>query len=465
MEIQIKEIGAIKEATIDLSKRLNLFCGTNGTGKTYMAYIIYAITSLENKNLGIRLNKDFINDLVSEKEANLSIDLGELWKYQQNEISQIKDNLWSLFALSETKQEQYFNKANISFLETQDKFNERIEALQYNWDIKLDDYSFVIGKEKDGLNLRIAIPNDIKRDERFISYIEIVLMSRIYSLLAFFPITSSVFFPVERNSIFTFSNELSIRNNERYEMIQEMLLEKKDLNPFQIFLNRKNRYPQAIKDALKIADDLDEYQKTQSKYYEFAEEIENDLLNGKVVISKEGNVEFKSNKAKSLSLSFHQSSSIVKTLASLILYLKHKAVENDLIIIDEPELNLHPNNQILLTRIFSKLIKKGLRIILSTHSDYIIREFNNILMISQGDAEIKKLAYEEFGYSESEIFEVDDINVYLFNFKNQKSLKADVKKLTKSLNGFNIKSIDDTIENQSEIANQLFYKLRFSKVE
>ncbi|ELI6456036.1 AAA family ATPase [Flavobacterium psychrophilum] len=289
-------------------------------------------------------------------------------------------------------------------------------------------------------------------------------MSRIYSLLSFFPITSSIFFPVERNSIFTFNNELSIRNNERYEMIQEMLLEKKDINPFQLLLNRKTRYPQAIKDALKIADDLEEYQKTQSSFYHFAEEIENKLLNGKVIISKEGNVEFKSNKAKSLSLSFHQSSSIVKTLASLILYLKHKAVENDLIIIDEPELNLHPDNQILLARIFSKLIKKGLRIIVSTHSDYIIREFNNILMISQDNNDVKELA-TQIGYEEDEIFEADDINMYLFDFKNDKSLKTEVKVLTKSISGFSIKSIDDAIEKQSKIADQIYYTLRFGKSE
>lgn len=194
MEIQIKEIGAIKDATIDLSKKLNVFCGPNGTGKTYMAYIIYAITSLENKNLGIRLDKELINKLVSEKEVSLTIDINDVWKYQQNEISQIKNNLWSLFALSETKQEQYFSKSSISVLETLDKFQERILHLEYKWDIKLDNYNFVIEKEKDSFTLNLTIPNEVKRDERFIAYIDIVLMSRIYSLLAFFQLHHQYFF-------------------------------------------------------------------------------------------------------------------------------------------------------------------------------------------------------------------------------------------------------------------------------
>ena len=43
MKIEIKNLGAVKSATIDISKKLNLFCGPNGTGKTYVAYAIYDI--------------------------------------------------------------------------------------------------------------------------------------------------------------------------------------------------------------------------------------------------------------------------------------------------------------------------------------------------------------------------------------------------------------------------------------
>ena len=42
MIIQIKELGAIKEATVNLDKKLTVFCGPNGTGKTYMAYVLYS---------------------------------------------------------------------------------------------------------------------------------------------------------------------------------------------------------------------------------------------------------------------------------------------------------------------------------------------------------------------------------------------------------------------------------------
>ena len=39
MKIVIKGLGAVKQASIDLTKRLTVFCGHNNTGKTYVSYI------------------------------------------------------------------------------------------------------------------------------------------------------------------------------------------------------------------------------------------------------------------------------------------------------------------------------------------------------------------------------------------------------------------------------------------
>ena len=76
------------------------------------------------------------------------------------------------------------------------------------------------------------------------------------------------------------------------------------------------------------------------------------------------------------------SSSSVKTLSGLVVYLRHIAKKGDVLIIDEPEMNLHPDNQRRLARIFARMINNGLRLIISTHSDYIIRELNNLIMLN-----------------------------------------------------------------------------------
>ena len=42
MILNINNLGTVKSASIDLSKKLTLFCGKNSTGKTYVSYILHA---------------------------------------------------------------------------------------------------------------------------------------------------------------------------------------------------------------------------------------------------------------------------------------------------------------------------------------------------------------------------------------------------------------------------------------
>lgn len=391
MNVQITNLGAVKSATIDLNKKLNVFCGPNGTGKTYISFIIYAITYLNNKSFGIRLDKELISQLVAENTVVVPLHLPDIWDFRNNELRKVKANLGGLFAVGESKQENYFGKTTVQIVETQTEFEARITTLEYQWTIKLDNrFDFEITKNKNEKHVKVSISPDIIKNEELIEYLDITFLSRLYSLLTFFPISSATIFPVERSAIFTFSNELS---NKKHTFFGGNTIKTDTITT----LLGDRRYPQPIKDALKIAENLSEIEKRKSVYFDFATKIESELLKGKIGISKEGQVEFKSNKAKSISLSFHQSSSIVKTLASLVLYLKHLATKNDLIIIDEPELNLHPDNQILMTRIFAQLVNKGLRLLVSTHSDYIIRELNNLIMIAEGNEDVKETA-QNFGY-------------------------------------------------------------------
>jgi predicted ATPase len=42
--------------------------------------------------------------------------------------------------------------------------------------------------------------------------------------------------------------------------------------------------------------------------------------------------------------------------------------------VDEPELNLHPENQRRVARLFARLINLGIKVFITTHSDYIVKE-------------------------------------------------------------------------------------------
>ncbi|MEI6143900.1 MAG: AAA family ATPase, partial [Mariniphaga sp.] len=382
MKIQVKELGAIKEGTIDLSNKLNVFCGPNSTGKTYMAYLIYALTRLDNKSIGIALDEEYLKTFLSENIVTIKLDLENLWKFREKEFKNVKTNLWSLFSTPQEKAASFYHLTEIICLESKEDFDNKITTMEINKDVSIYNYDFNIFKSNDSLDVQIRNDGKNIKSKAFSQFMEIAFLSRLYSFIAFYPITTSIIFPVERNSIYTFSKELSIKRNEAVEHL-ESIASKKNVDLFDLYFKRSTRYPQPIRDILEVAEDLENTQKRISKFHDFALNIENELLKGKVVINKEtGGVDFQCDKSPKNKLSFHQSSSIVKTLASLVIYLKYEANDNDLVLIDEPELNLHPDNQVKLARIFARLINNGLRLIISTHSDYIVREFNNLIMVS-----------------------------------------------------------------------------------
>ena len=152
--------------------------------------------------------------------------------------------------------------------------------------------------------------------------------------------------------------------------------------------------------------------------------------------------------------------SIIKTLSSLDVYLKHMSSEDDLIIIDEPEINLHPDNQILVARMLVRLMNSGYRILLSTHSDYIIREVNNMVMakaLQQKDP--RENIRKNYGYLDKELLNSSDVDAYYFNPK--KEGWVEVEKLEVNDYGFDVKSINEAIDTQNSITNDLYDRLTY----
>jgi hypothetical protein len=80
--------------------------------------------------------------------------------------------------------------------------------------------------------------------------------------------------------------------------------------------------------------------------------------------------------------------SLVRALAGLNLYLRHWANPGDLLIIDEPEMNAHPDAQLRITELLTYLVNKGIRVVLTTHSPYVLDHLSTLVEASslEGDA-------------------------------------------------------------------------------
>lgn len=454
MIAEISYLGAIRKAVVDLQKPLTLFCGPNSTGKTYLSYLLYAILGngdyVESKGL------DKIVKYFSEhKEFTISKELVE--GFIQDVATSMKSNLGSIFGIGDTAVDKLFSQFELSLILSEGDY-ERIIEFPCRLISKNGEKEIGIVKDASSDKVIYQINGETSGIERD-SLVELRLMiNHFFRLLCFRNSGGVRMLTVERNSIYTFKTELSLGRNELIDRIQQKS-GRSELDILDIVNSSSRRYPLAVRSSLRIANDLDNVQKFNSPYYNIAELIEKGILQGEVKITRTGDVEFISDKVgKTKHLPIHLTSSIVKTMSSLVIYLKHIARKGDLLIIDEPEMNFHPNVQISLLRIFTILTKLDLRIIISTHSDYMIRELNNLIMagtIYKKDAQLVK----ELGYEESMLLNKNDIAVKYFNYGRLKRL-LDVVDVKVEDDGFAIESIDNTINEQNRITETLFDRLQ-----
>lgn len=454
MKIDITDLGILKKAQIDLTKGLTLFCGLNGTGKTYLSFVIYSL--LNRKRIFPRiLPKESIDPLLETGELSLQLNLDELCAFRTELTKDVCDNTHELFGISGSQAMKFFKDFHLRFASSDEEFKKKI--VSESFDIEFNGLSCKVTCTKKAGETTVMLilhqKNSIKPEN--IDIIRLFLLPNLYASIVMYPVTNAVIFPVERNSIYTFSKELSIKRNILIDQMQD--LESKKFDPMDLISRKTTRYPQPIRDGLEVAEDMSNLQKHDSEFRGFAEELEEQLLHGRLSVSNEGEVQFAPNTAKSKKLPIHLTASIVKTLSSLVFYLKHIAQKNDLIIIDEPEINLHPDNQIIVARVFAQLMNKGFRLLVSTHSDYIVRELNNLIMLGQTNPE-SGIA-ERLGYRPDERISPDDVNAYYFTYKTKTSVEARHLPMTKF--GIEIPSIDTTIDSLNNRSEELYYAVKY----
>lgn len=454
MIAEISYLGAIRKAVVDLQKPLTLFCGPNSTGKTYLSYLLYAI--FENTDYVESKGLDKIVKHFSEyKEFTLNCELVE--NFIQDVAASMKAKLGSIFGIGDTAVDKLFSQFELSLILSDGDYEKMLESpcrlISKNGE---KEFGIVKDASSDKVIYHMNGENSTIGRESLMGLR--LMINHFFRLLCFRNSGGVRMLTVERNSIYTFKTELSLGRNELIDRIQQKS-GRSELDILDMVNSSSRRYPLAVRSSLRIANDLENVQKFNSPYYKIAELIEKGILQGEVKITRTGDVEFVSDKVgKTKHLPIHLTSSIVKTMSSLVIYLKHIARKGDLLIIDEPEMNFHPNVQISLMQIFAILTKLDLRIIISTHSDYMIREVNNLIMagtIYSKDAQLIR----ELGYNEKMLLNKNDIAVKYFNYGKLKRL-LDVVDVKVEDDGFAIESIDNTINDQNRITETLFDHLQ-----
>jgi hypothetical protein len=267
----------------------------------------------------------------------------------------------------------------------------------------------------------------------------------------------------ERTGAAIFRQELNFARNR---LLEDMSSKNKDINPFDLLSKVHADYALPVKSNVDFTRQLESLTKKDSfiavKHPEILKDFA-DIIGGEYLVTKNDELYYVP-KGTKVKLSMDESSSAVRSLLDIGFYLRHVAAPGDLLMVDEPELNLHPENQRRVARLFARLVNVGVKVFITTHSDYIIKELNTLIMLKQDKARLKEIARQE-GYGEEELLEARKVRVYIAEEALVK-LDGGVRKTrcntlvpaeVDSERGIEARSFDATIEDMNRIQEEIVW--------
>ncbi len=106
-----------------------------------------------------------------------------------------------------------------------------------------------------------------------------------------------------------------------------------------------------------------------------------------------------------------RASSMVSELAPVVLFLRGAVSPGDMLIIEEPEAHLHPAAQTQIAKILARLVRAGVKVVVTTHSDWLLMEIGNLIR----EGELADLTSDsEREDSQSSLLRPSEVGVWLF---------------------------------------------------
>lgn len=404
LKLKFRNLGTVRTGEIELAKGLTILCGENNRGKTYISYSIYGL--LHNLfDLSPDFMKTHLRDL--REEGICRFDLQRFLEEDFDKVIQeIEDACSKRLPVIFSTGKDFFAEADIKLTFDKDLISQNVKR-------KEADKDFILGKHK--------ILNIEKQSDSY--FADITLFAKQSSLLSdrwldesvckeilkiiFHDLFTDVFLiPSERAGINLFFRELNVNRNILIDRIAE------DPPNISELARVISRYPQPVSEYIYFLNDLNFLIREQSEYEDIARAVKEKIIRGTYKV-EDKEISFVPFENRGEKLDLHIASSVAKTFFGLVFYLEHVAKKGDYLIIDEPELNLHPDNQRNIARILARIANRGIRVIISTHSDYILREMNNLIMLNS-DFRSRDELKRKYGYADEELLDISDVSAYVF---------------------------------------------------
>lgn len=451
MKLIIKNFGPIKNNTqsIDLSKDFFLFVGRNNSGKTYVAHLLWTIFNQDIINKFAKNSSDLIEHDFLDNKEEVEVTEELINKILNAYTCFIKEELKkSTFNI--IKQTEILDNISVEFSYKISNL-EKLPIKSFNtitwgggdkidlFSVEKSENSLLFKFEEQNLPEDISLLKKLKPKEskeadnksKKSSLIEIIIFlllkheHQTFFLPAsrsFFPIFYRYIYEIERKNYEKRTKEMLtlIKNNESNQFIQFSELREK-INLFE------RNYTEPMNKVFEKLYSLNSNQEinNQEFYVNLIQEMQ-EIFGGEIkLINQEGiaNAEFYLKlDTTDNNLPMYLASSSINQLTLLYLYFKYWVSEkNNFLLIDEPEENLHPENQINLLNILLKFVtKKPNKVLITTHSSILANAINNYVYLdvlkNKYKIKVEKVIEEHnLKYVDSSIaISQENVGVYFF---------------------------------------------------
>ena len=450
MKFNFAQLGGIDQGMVELGD-LTVICGPNNVGKTYISHAIYGLLRQFKKWIDLSVSRERLDQLLDE--GTLLIELNDyqakLADYLKNASSAFSASLPSYFNVPE----DFFNGAKAELSHDQLTFNfghEFKRTMTFGKSIKL---SFYKAAHDTVLSITLQTESDTRVSPRIF---DDVMSDGITDCLFANLLPHPFVVTSERTGIALFYKELDISKNA----IIEQLTNSDQVNPIDLLNSMRSRYAQPIHDNINVVRDYENLSKRKSFIREESarkpiRDALQDLIGGsyKVVDKQVMYMPRKERGRDKVAIPVYVASSSIKSLFLIDLYINSLAETNGMLIIDEPELNLHPDNQRKMAGLLARLVNSGVKVLVTTHSDYLIRELNNRVMLNL-EVEDKAQIMRSAKMTELDLLKPEQIKAY--SLKGDHQIHAvDVDKY-----GINMEVFDDLIADANELADKIYYGIK-----
>ena len=455
VKFRFRKIGPIKEAELELGD-LTIIAGRNNTGKTYLVYTLYGFLKMLKQSPQFILEtaddldtppidiRSLTSEVMKTGQAKRVVHRGT-FDSVRIELARKMAGVFSREFLSDVFSSKYntFDGASIE-VELGEQLPENAESCR----ISLQSGG-VLSLQYDGQDF-VANLSEVKKQHYVFEVAD--SLSHLYFQFLFPELSSDpIVLSAERFGISLFYRELDFTKNNLVDLLQKMGddEDRERFSPFLLIDQTTSRYALPIKDNIDYTRSIPDLQKKKSQFSEnkLFDDIK-EMMEG-YYRSSGGDIRFisKARKQRRFNIPLHLASSSARGLSDLYFFLRHVAQKNHLLIIDEPESHLDTTNQILLAQLLARFVRTGLKVLITTHSDYLIKEINNLVMLSKPFAD-KDVITKKLKYRADDFLTPDSIRAYVAE-KNGLH-KCEVDEL-----GINMPVFDRTIDQINRAANEL----------